>query len=151
VLPPAPRADHAAFRAAQLAGGLDRVRPDSIPQLKVGGFTITAQQLSAQLDAHHPSPGQEPEYNKPVRQASNYAIDLCRHLQSLLDDNLASIHIPGCLHRPSVVRKPKEPNDQPWPGQALLRQAGVRRDQITREGGCTLARTYLLGTIRRWR
>ena len=130
-------ADHAAGRAAQRPGRLDRgaaARRDSAAQ---GRRLYRSPSTAIPTTGRTPSRlDKEPWNNKLVRKAANYAIDRVGICKNLLNDTC----IPGHRRRvqgPSVVRQAQgDLRLQPGQGQgAAASQAGFDGGQASGEGG----------------
>ena len=119
---PEPTTRLAALRSGQV-DWIEVPPPDSIPQLKGGGFTIALNSYPHNW-THTLRLDKEPWNNKLVRKAANYAIDRVGICKSLLNDT--------CIPATGVVYKghpwfgkPKEIYDyNPAKAKELLRQAG---------------------------
>ena len=119
---PEPTTRLAALRSGQV-DWIEVPPPDSIPQLKGGGFAITLNSYPHNW-THTLRLDKEPWSNKLVRKAANYAIDRVGICKSLLNDT--------CIPATGVVYKghpwfgkPKETYDyNPAKAKDLLRQAG---------------------------
>src|SRR5205814_939701 len=119
---PEPTTRLAALRSGQV-DWIEVPPPDSIPQLKGGGFSITLNSYPHNW-THTLRLDKEPWSNKLVRKAANYAVDRVGICKSLLNDT--------CLPATGVVYKghpwfgkPKETYDyNPAKARELLRQAG---------------------------
>src|SRR5262252_7264589 len=139
---PEPTTRLAALRSGQV-DWIEVPPPDSIPQLKGAGFTITLNSYPHNW-THTLRLDKEPWNNKLVRKAANYAIDRVGICKNLLNDT--------CIPATGVVYpghpwfgKPKETYTyNPAKAKELLRQAGFDASRHPAKA------VHLMSTCSRW-